>query len=430
MSLPVLTPISQTSATILPSTGSISNVASAVPFGMYSDPTSDLYSSDFISGAVDQVSYVYKRLGGDVLDIELTELNVYAAYEEAVLEYSYIMNLHQAENILSNVLGNTTGTFDQDGQLKNGPLSSSLSGTHINLKYPQFDFSYSRRVTEGISAEVGVGGSQAEYSASFDVVAGQQDYDLQNIISSSAALTSSLSFYNKVGNTKVLIKKVYYKTPHATWRFFGYYGGINALGNLSSYGQYADDSTFEVVPVWQNRLQSMAFEDAIFVRNSHFSYELKDNKLRIFPIPVNGVSPTKMWVTFTIPQDTWAEDETRDIGVDGINNMGTLPFGNIPYGNINAIGKAFIRKYALALCKEMLGQIRGKIGAIPIPGESITLNADQLLAQAAAEKEQLKQELKDTLDKLTYTKLAASDAELVESTNQLQSKIPNLIYVG
>ena len=73
-------------------------------------------------------------------------------------------------------------------------------------------------------------------------------------------------------------RKVFYKTPNSMWRFFGYYGGLNAIGNLSSYGQYADDSTFEVIPTWHNKLQAMAYETAIYTRNSHFSYEIKNNK--------------------------------------------------------------------------------------------------------------------------------------------------------
>ena len=31
------------------------------------------------------------------------------------------------------------------------------------------------------------------------------------------------------------------------WRFYGYYGGLNVVGNLSTYGQYSDESTFEVI---------------------------------------------------------------------------------------------------------------------------------------------------------------------------------------
>ena len=182
MSVPTLTPASTLSAIVLPVTGTAGNVNSAVPYKIYSDQTSDLYSSDFLAGAVDQVSYVYKKLGGDVLDLEITEGNVYSAYEEAVLEYSYLVNIHQATNILSDALGNTTGSFDSKGVLKTGPLSSSLGTGHVALKYPKFDYSLTRRAGQGIGAEVGLN-SSVQYSASFDVTQGTQDYDLQKIIS-------------------------------------------------------------------------------------------------------------------------------------------------------------------------------------------------------------------------------------------------------
>ncbi len=157
MAVPVLTPKSQTSTVVLTSTGSHAEVSANLVFGIY------VGSTDFISGAVDQVSYVYKKLGGDVLDVELTTGQVYSAYEEAVLEYSYLLNIHQAKNVLSNVLGNSTASFDQDGQIKSG---ETLSGSAIALRYPRFEFSYARRVAEGISAEIGIGGAETEYSAS------------------------------------------------------------------------------------------------------------------------------------------------------------------------------------------------------------------------------------------------------------------------
>jgi hypothetical protein len=83
------------------------------------------------------------------------------------------------------------------------------------------------------------------------------------------------NFHNKVGNRKILVKQVFYKTPQAMWRFFGYYGGLNVVGNLHNYGQFSDNSTFELIPTWQNKAQALAFEDAIYTRTSHFSYELK-----------------------------------------------------------------------------------------------------------------------------------------------------------
>jgi len=418
---------------ILPSTGSVNDVDAVVPYRVYSKTTSDFYDFNFLSGAADQVTYVYRKLGGDVLDIELTTANVYAAYEEAVLEYSYILNIHQANNSLSSFLGHSTGAFDHLGNLKSTgdtSLSSSLDGTQAALKYPRFDFGYARRASEAAGAEAGVGRGQAEYSASFRITTGVQDYDLQEIISSSAAATGSMPYYNKVGNRKVLIKKVFYKTPQAMWRFYGYYGGLNVVGNLHNYGQFSDTSTFELIPAWHNKAQAMAYEDAIYTRMSHWSYELKNNKLRIFPIPQN-FSPHTMWVQFSIPSDPFSEEHSGiDTGIDGINNMNTLPFANLPYKSINSIGKQWIRRFALSLCKEILGQIRSKFQTIPIPGESVTLNGSDLLTQAREEQDKLREELKTTLAEMTYSKLAQIDSETMDASINIQKKIPLSVFVG
>lgn len=418
MSLPTLTPASTLSAVVLPITGTADNVNSTLPYKIYSDETSPMYSSQFLSGAVDQVSYVYKKLGGDILDIELTEGNVYAAFEEAVLEYSYIVNLHQATNMLSNALGNTTGSFDSKGNIMSGSLSSSLGGKHVALKYPKFDYGLTRRMADGIGSEVGLNGS-VQYSASFDVTAGTQDYNLQSIINSSNLSAS-------VDGKTVLIKKVYYKTPHAMWRFYGYYGGLNVVGNLHNYGQFSDDSTFQLIPAWHNKAQAMAFEDAIYTRMSHFSYELRNNKLRIFPIPYTG-GPTKMWVEFSIPEDIW---ENSDKKTDGVNNMNTLPIGNLPFENINSIGKQWIRRFALALSKETLGQIRSKFGSVPIPGETVTLNGPALISEGKDEQEKLRTELKETLAELTYAKMVEKDGAMMDNADKVLQKVPNYIFVG
>ncbi len=539
MSAPTLTPKSTLSAVVLPVTGSTENVNAVVPYKIYSDSTSPLYSAQFISGAVDQVSYVYKKLGGDVLDIELTEGNVYAAYEEAVLEYSYLINVHQASNVLSYALGDTTGSFDSKGNIEAGALSSSLSGSHVALKYPKFEYGLSRQIGQGVGAEVNLN-SSVPYSASFDVQHLKQEYDLQEIISTrtstaavatvtidnkdnlgdgdtivfqatngttiavtaSATTTSTtdtnsptfnvadtsndavaknladalhananlsasasgsivtitqvvagsggnnaitltdagesgmsrtdfsggktIPYAGKIDGKRILIKKVYYKTPHAMWRFYGYYGGLNVVGNLHNYGQFSDDSTFQLIPAWHNKAQAMAFEDAIYTRMSHFSYELKNNKIRLHPTPYGG-GPTKMWIEFSIPEDSWSSENE---GVDGVNNMNTLPMGNLPFKNINAIGKQWIRRFALSLCKEILGQVRSKFGNVPIPGESVTLNGSALLSEAKAEQNALRDELKATLAEMTYAKLSEKDAGISENTEKVLDKVPNYIFVG
>ena len=372
-----LQPVSQTSAIILSSTGSTGDVASAVPFGMYTD------SAEFVTGAARQVNYVFKKLGGDVVDIELTNDNVYAAYEEAVLEYSYIVNMHQGKNVLSDTLG--------------------------------------------------------IYSASFTTSKSQQDYDLQAIVE--AASTSGVDdaggavpYAGKISNSRIIIDKVFYRSPVAMWRFYGYYGGIGTVGNYSTYGQYSDDSTFEVVPTWQNKLQAIMYEDALYTRVSHYSFEIVNNRLRIYPKPRGedafGGYLSRIWFRFRIADNSWGEDGDTNTGVLGVNNINTLPFDNIPYININSMGKQWIRNYALALCKEMLGQIRGKFQTVPIPGESVTLNYSSLLSEAQKEKDDLRQGLNDMLKEIEYTELAKKDQEKVVATEETLRRVPLPIFVG
>tara|TARA_Y100000034_G_scaffold121136_1_gene164987 strand:- start:896 stop:2167 length:1272 start_codon:yes stop_codon:yes gene_type:complete len=419
-----LSPKSTQSAVILTSTGSAALVAAAVPFGIYTG------STDFLSGASLQVSYVYKKLGGDVVDIELTPANVYAAYEEAVLEYSYIFNLHHGKNTLSSVLGDTTGTFDHKGDRLSGPAG-------VNLRYPRYQFTYAMTVGDGLAAAGGFGGTIPEYSASFKPKNNVQDYDIQSIISSSSASGvddggSTVSFAGKVGDNRVFVTKVFYKSPRAMWRFYGYYGGIGVVGNYSTYGQFADDATFEIIPTWQNKLQAIMYEDSIVTRTSNYAYELINNKLRLFPTPSDWAfkDSDRMWVKFYIKTDAWAEDDNYKTGREGVNNVNTMPLDNIPYANINAIGKQWIRKYALALCKEMLGQIRGKFTTIPIPGESVTLNHSELLSQAKEEQTTLKDKLMEILKEMEYAELAKRDVEITDAVTNTLKNSPLPIFVG
>ena len=419
MALPTLTPAATTSAVVLVSSSLPSDAeAASFPFTVY---TSDRY---FLSGAADQVAYTYKKLGGDVLDIEMTKEQVFTAYQESVLEYSYLLNIHQAKNVMSDLLGAKTGSFTEDGQLQ-----STGSLEDVALRYPRYSFGLARRVGDGVSHEAGFGGDTRIYSASFNTKVGTQDYDLQSLISSSAN-DGDFGSSNPVGDKKVIITKVYYKTPQSMWRFYGYYGGLNTVGDLASYGQYADDSTFQLVPPWQNKAQAMAFEDAIYTRNSHFSYNIKDNRLRIFPQPVR-TSPTKMWVDFYVESDTpWSETSATRTGVNGINNVNSLPFENTPYQKINSIGKQWIRRFALALSKEMLGNTRSKFASIPIPGDAVTLDGPALISQGQTEQDKLREELKTVFDELTYAKLAATDAEMSDAINKVEEKVPLLIYPG
>jgi hypothetical protein len=410
MAFPSLTPTSTVSAITLTSTGSADLVANSLAIGFYSG------SVTFLSGAAAQVAYTYKRLGGDVLDIELKADNVYNHYEEACLEYSYIVNLHQARNALGSALGGETGSFDHQG---------NVSGTdNKSLKYPKFLFDYAFRVADKFSTESTVGGVERIYSASFDRVNEQQDYDLQSIVEADS------EFSDLVGNKRIKIRQVYYVSPRQMWRFYGYYGGLNVVGDFHNYGQYTDEATFQVIPVWQNKLQAISYEDHLYTRTSHYSYEIIDNRLRIYPIP-DSVSPEKFWFRFTIQTNDAYASGSYDDGVDGINNLNALPFENIPFDKINSMGQQWIRKFSLALSKETLGQVRGKFGnSVPIPGDNVSLNATELLSQAATEQTALREELNKQLDETLYAKLAEVDKGFIDNTNAMVSHAPLKIYVG
>ncbi len=426
MALPTLTPTSTNSAIVLPSSVPLgeaeltyTHVNDACAIGVYAE------SLDFVTGAAAQVAYTYKKLGGDILDIEITSGSVYANYEEACLEYSYILNLHQAKNMLGSALGGSTGSFDHQGAIKSG---DALEGANVALKYPKFSFETAFRLGESFGTEAMVGGQQTIYSASFDTVSNKQDYDLQQIVETAAA-DDSMPFYNKIDNKRIKIRQVYYVTPRQMWRFYGYYGGLNVTGDAHSYGQYSDDTTFQVIPVWQNKMQAIQYEDHLYTRTSHYSYEVVNNQLRLYPTPADQ-SPEKFWFRFSVASgEIWEDD--YESGQHGINNMNTLPFENIPYANINAIGKQWIRRFALALSKETLGQVRGKFGGnIPIPGDNVTLNASDLLSQAATEQKDLREELKTILAEMTYDKLIETDKNMTENAKDIIQDVPLKIFVG
>jgi hypothetical protein len=137
-----------------------------------------------------------------------------------------------------------------------------------------------------------------------------------------------------------------------------------------------------------------------------------------------------MWFEFRFNTDAWDSNSGKNQSVDGINNMNTIPLQNLPFDKINAIGKRWIRRFALALCKEMLGHIRNKFGEIPIPGKSVTLNGKDLISEAKEEQKTLRDELKVNLDEMLYTKVGEQSAKIMKDADETQKYIPNLIFVG
>ena len=137
-----------------------------------------------------------------------------------------------------------------------------------------------------------------------------------------------------------------------------------------------------------------------------------------------------MYVNFSVDEEPWEEESDRDSGVSGVNNMNTLPLANIPYKNINSIGKQWIRRFALSLVKETLGEIRSKFNNVPIPGQNVTLNGTALISQAREEQKTLREELQKVLDEMTYQKITEIQSAMSENTAKMARTYPYFIYTG
>lgn len=426
---PGITPASKNGRIVLPQYSTISEVnteANPLPLGVYGA------DDEFLQGCADQVAIVYFTLGGSVLDIELTPYLVFSAYEQAVLDYSAILNSHQAKNVISSLLGTTAGEFDSKGNIIESTAGGLVPGSHYELKYPKFDFGYSMRIADATSSMVDVGGDEPIYKIGVTMNALQQDYDLQQLIETEADNPES-PFHDKFkdfeSKTKVLIKKVYFQSPRTMWQFYGHFGGLNVMGNLNTYGMWADDAQYQIVPVWQNRLQAASFKESMFVRTAHFSFRIINNIVKFYPVP-DGVFPHMVWIEFMFPTNVWNDDGTGLSGVNGVNNFNSIPFENIPFSRINAMGKNWIRKYATSLSKVILGNIRSKVGQIPIPGQAVTLNGPELLNQGKEEMRQMVDDLKKLLDELSYATLTKQDKEKIQDTREIMASIPLPIYIG
>ena len=203
---PGITPASRIGRIVLPQYSTIAEVnteENPLPLGVYGDDDA------FLQGCADQVAIVYYTLGGDVMDIELTPYLVFSAYEQAVLDYSAIINSHQAKNVFSSLLGTTAGEFDSDGNIVESEEGGLEPGSHYEMKYPKFDFGYSMRIADATSSMSDVGGDESIYKIGIPMIAGTQDYDLQEMIETEAEDPES-PFHDKFetlgAKTKVLVK--------------------------------------------------------------------------------------------------------------------------------------------------------------------------------------------------------------------------------
>jgi hypothetical protein len=375
--------------------GSSSFQPGDTPFGFYD------YDPQFQSDADKFSKFAAQRLGYPLVEVELQDINFYTALEDAVTTYGNELYAYQvAENLLSFQGAPTTiGTANDEVVQEN--MASIV------------------RLSQQYGEEAGVGGTVTYLSGSIKLKAGQQEYDMNQW-----ALDNGIQ-------GRIEIKRIYYEAPPAIMRYFDPYAGTGTgmMGMLDSFGwgSYSPAINFMLMPINYDlqKIQAIEFNDQI--RKSQYTFELVNNQLKLFPIPV--VHYQDLWFQYILESDRNKVYTERN-GQSLITNASNVPYENPIYSKINSIGRQWIFEYALALAKEMLGYVRGKYQTVPIPGSEITLNQSDLITAATSERTALIERLRTYFDTTSRKTLLANKAEEAESQNKILNDVPMVIYIG
>jgi hypothetical protein len=374
--------------------------ANPTPFGVF-----DL-ETDFIGEADKIITFVKRKLGDDILSVELTKKQIWANFEEACFEYGAVLNQYQAKSQLVNWLGYATGSLTGAEQL-----------------YPRESLEFLTRFAEPYASEADVGGAYNHVSGSIKLEVGRQDYDIYNELVDGSNVPVISSSLNTMGG-KMRISEVFHFSPQAAYRFFDTTSAINYLNNAFSFESFTPETIFYVLPVFEDILRAGQLDLSNRVRRSNYSYKIIGTKIRIYPLPTQYTTPMpRLFMRVKFMQDP-LNPAFADKSLYGVSNLSNIPFGNLQYNRINSIGRQWIRQYTLALSMETLGYIRSKMGTLPVPGGNVTLNGADLVAKGREDKKEFITKLKEMLDTMTYDKLIEQQATRSDNLSKQLRFIP------
>ena len=375
-----------------------SNTLSPTPFSFFDSDTAFQIEADSM------VTFVKRKLGDDILSVELTRKQIWGCFEESTLEYSSIINQYQAKSQLANLLGGATGSLDGTEQ-----------------KFPRENLEFMLRRAEPYAMEAGLGGSYDMLSGSIQLVKDKQDYNLYTDLVDA----DGTALFDRVENnpkSKLKVMEVFHFSPQSAYRFFDTTSAINYLNNEFSFESFTPETVFYVLPVFEDVLRGGMLDMSSRVRRSNYSYKIYGRNIRIFPKPTQD-DPKKLYLRVHYSPDP-LKPSFDDASIDGISNLSNIPYGRLTYSKINSIGRQWIRQYALALSKELLGLIRSKFNSVPIPGAELTLNGGDLVSQGREDQENLRTKLSEMLEELTYSKMLEDEAAASENLTRILKGIP------
>ena len=372
--------------------GSSTFTPGETPFGFYDNDLQ--FQVDIDKFAV----FASRRLGYPIVEIELQDLNFYAAFEEAITTYGNEIYAYQvAENLLT-LQGAPTTTAPGNNELVQGSLSNVIL---LSNQY---------------GTEAGVGGTVSWYTGSLTLTPGVQNYDMKSWATSQ----------NIQGGIE--IKRIFYENTPAITRYFDpYAGGMMSMMDSMGFGGYSPAMNFMLMPLSYDlqKFQMIEFNDQI--RKSQYSFELVNNMLRLFPIPNGGVDTLRFeYILLSDRNQPYVERNGQSI----ITNASNVPYTNPTYTTINSIGRQWVFEYGLAIVKEILGYVRGKYSTVPIPGSEVTLNQGDLISAATTEKQALIERLRAYLDTTSRKVLLENKSLEAEYQNKTIAQVPMTIFIG
>jgi hypothetical protein len=203
-------------------------------------------------------------------------------------------------------------------------------------------------------------------------------------------------------------------------------GGAPAVG---SYGLGYGTTGYLLVPTSLTIQTAQAIEMQNTVVGSNYTFEIINNKLRIFPVPDYG--NVYAYLSFQyIKVDDRINDSIQQTDGNKVTNESNASYSNPVYTQINSIGRQWIFEYTLALSKEMLGYVRGKYSTLPIPGSEVTLNQADLISAATSERTALIDRLRTYFDTTSRKTLLANKAEEAQSQMTILNDVPMTIFIG
>jgi len=382
---------------------------SSTPFGIYDS------DSEFRTDAPKTATWVAKRLGYPIINIELDNEQIFTCFEESTSEYSAQVNQFNLRNNLDILRGQKKESF----------------GGRANYSQTLVDGSYlptTVRMSQQYGTLAGVGGNTSIKKAYIELTPGKQKYDLMANAIDTETSSSFATLYTS-GST-VDVTRVFYEATPAIARFFDPYsvgaqGTLNLMSELG-FGNFSPAAQFLMMPLYEDvlRMQQIEFNDHI--RKSAHTFNIVDNKLEIFPIPTDVL--TKIYFEY-ISRDEF-EHDSQTIQSDSLSDYSDIPYNFIQYSNINDVGKQWIRKYTLALSKELLGAIREKYSTIPIPDGEVSLDGAALRAEAQVEKDELVKQLRENLEEMSRKNVMENKTHESNHHQEMLRKVPLKLYVG